>query len=297
MINSMTGYGRAVKESAACSCQVEVKSVNNRSIKITLHLPEAFSACEVDLESIIRQRVERGSISVNVALSTAAANQAAEVNQDVVSHYIRSLSPAAEECKASGIHCTLDLGQILNLPGACQSRTISTEEELACREMIVALAVEAMGHMLQMRQREGETLWKDLLKHVDEIRSAAEAIRKQAPSVSRQYHERLKLRVNQLVSDAKMSLNDSDLLREVALFSDRSDISEEISRLFGHLDHFVEVAGKSNQVGRTLEFIAQEMLREANTMGSKCSDGQITRWVVQIKGCIDRIKEQVQNVE
>ena len=297
MINSMTGYGRAVKESATCSCQVEVKSVNNRSIKIVLHLPEAFSACEVDLENIIRQRVERGSISVNVALSTAAANQAAEVNQDVVSHYIRSLSSAAEECKASGISCTLDLGQILNLPGACQSRTISTEEELACHEMIVALAVEAIGHMLHMRQREGEVLWKDLVKHLDEIRSAAEAIRNLAPSVSRQYHERLKLRVNQLVSDAKMSLNDSDLLREVALFSDRSDISEELSRLFGHLDHFVEVAGKSNQVGRTLEFIAQEMLREANTMGSKCSDGQITRWVVQIKGCIDRIKEQVQNVE
>lgn len=297
MINSMTGYGRAVRDGATGSCQVEVKSVNNRSIKIVLRLPEAFSACEVDLENLIRQRVERGSISVNVALSTAATNQAAEVNQDVVSHYIRSLSPAAEECKAAGIACTLDLGQILNLPGACQNRTISTEEELACREMIVALAVEAVGHMLQMRQHEGEVLWKDIVKHLDEIRNAAEAIRTQAPNVSRQYHERLKLRVNQLVSDAKMSLNDSDLLREVALFSDRSDISEELSRLFGHLDHFVEVAGRSNQVGRTLEFIAQEMLREANTMGAKCSDGQITRWVVQIKGCIDRIKEQVQNVE
>jgi len=297
MINSMTGYGRAVRETAACSCHVEVKSVNNRSIKITFHLPEAFSACEVDLESLIRKRVERGSISVNVMLSTAAASQAAEVNQDVVAYYVQSLAAAAKECQAIGVPCTLDLGQILNLPGACQNRTISSDEEMACRGMIVALAAAAMDDMLQMRQREGETLWKDLAKHLDDIRTAAEAIRNQAPAVGKQYHERLKLRVNQLVSDAKLSLNDSDLLREVALFSDRSDISEELARLFGHLDHFVEVAGKSNQVGRTLEFIAQEMLREANTMGSKCSDGQIMRWVVQIKGYIDRIKEQVQNVE
>lgn len=297
MVNSMTGYGRAVNESAAGSCQVEVKSVNNRSLKIVLHLPEAFAACEVELENIIRQRVERGSVSVNVALNMAGADQAAEVNQDVVSHYIQSLAAAAHACQESGINCTLDLGQILTLPGACQNRTISSQEELACREMIVALTTEAIGRMLQMRQREGETLWKDLLKHLNDIRTAANAICTQTPLVSKQYHERLKLRVNQLVNDAKMSLNDSDLLREVALFSDRSDISEEISRLSGHLDHFVEVAGTSSQVGRTLEFIAQEMLRETNTMGSKCSDGQITRWVVQIKGCIDRIKEQVQNVE
>jgi uncharacterized protein (TIGR00255 family) len=297
MINSMTGYGRAAKETPACSCQVEVKSVNNRSLKIVLHLPEAFSACEVDLESIVRQRIERGSVTINVSLTGAAISQAAEVNQDVVSHYIRSLADAADLCKERNIPCTLDLSQILALPGACQNRTISSEEELACRELIVSLSNEALDRMLQMRRREGEVLWGDLSKHLDEIRAAAGNIRQQAPQVSRQYHERLKQRVNQLVSDAKMSLSDSDLLREVALFSDRSDISEELSRLFGHLDHFVEVAGQSSQVGRTLEFIAQEMLREANTLGSKCSDGQITRWVVQIKGCIDRIKEQVQNVE
>lgn len=297
MINSMTGYGRATHEGEDFSCQVEIKSVNNRALKTSIRLPEGFAYCEVELENLVRSQVERGSITLNVTLATAASTQAADVNQEVLAQYIASLATASERCEKQSIEFTIDLAHLLSLPGACQNRSISSQEELACRQSVMAVAAEAMTQMLQMRRHEGEVLGNDLRKHLDEIRAATENIRQQAPAVSKVYHERLKARVNQLVSDAKMSLSDSDLLREVALFSDRSDISEEISRLIGHLDHFAEVAAQANQVGRTLEFIAQEMLREANTMGSKCSDGQITRWTVQIKGCIDRIKEQVQNVE
>jgi uncharacterized protein (TIGR00255 family) len=148
-----------------------------------------------------------------------------------------------------------------------------------------------------MRKREGAALWADLQKHLEVIRTSLEKIAGMAPQVVRAYHEKLKTRVNQMVSEAKLSLSDQDLLKEVALFADRADISEEISRLGGHLEQFVNVCEREDQAGRKLDFISQEMLREANTIASKANDAAIARLTVDIKSAIDRIKEQVQNVE
>lgn len=299
MIQSMTGYGRAASEQADISCLVEIRSVNNRFLKPTIHLPDDMADTEVEMERRIREKLSRGSVIVKVSLTTPDSLAAVPVNMATARDYLRiMLDLAATHADHSeSRRLSINLADILNLPGVCVMP--SPTHEAAKRNAALALSLfdEAMTQMLLMREREGAALWKDLTFHLNDIRTALEQIREQAPSVATQYHERLRSRVLQLVGEAKLSLSDSDLLREVALFAERADISEEINRLGGHLDHFIHHAEGGNQVGRTLDFIAQEMLRETNTIGSKCGDGQIARLTVQIKGTIDRIKEQIQNVE
>ena len=299
MIQSMTGYGRASSEQADISCLIEIRSVNNRFLKTTLHLPDDMADGEVEIERRLREKVSRGSVVVNVSLALTESTTGIPIHAATAQGYLRELLDMAEAEKShpQAPRMIINLADILALPGVCVSPQPTHETAQRNQSLVLRLFDEALTQMLQMREREGAALWKDLQFHLAEIRAALEQIRTQAPAVARQYHERLRNRVLQLVGEAKLSLSDSDLLREVALFSERADISEEISRLGGHLDHFIHQADQENQVGRTLDFIAQEMLREANTIGSKCSDGQIARLTLQIKGTIDRIKEQIQNVE
>jgi uncharacterized protein (TIGR00255 family) len=148
-----------------------------------------------------------------------------------------------------------------------------------------------------MRQREGGALFEDLMKHAQLIQRSLTEISKRAPFVIEDYHKKLTQRVNQLMSKAELQVNQQDLLREVAVFAERADISEEIQRLTTHLDSFEQSCRTGEHAGRKLDFITQEMLREANTIASKANDADIARHIVEIKGAIDRLKEQVQNVE
>ena len=148
-----------------------------------------------------------------------------------------------------------------------------------------------------MRQREGQALFNDLMKHAKVIQQSLGEISKRAPFVIDDYHKRLLQRVNQLMSKAELQVSQQDLLREVAVFAERADISEEIQRLTTHLDSFEQSCRSGEHAGRKLDFITQEMLREANTIASKANDADIARHIVEIKGSIDRLKEQVQNVE
>ena len=207
----------------------------------------------------------------------------------------------------------VDLTGLLSLPGVVEAGEDSAEYLRTHEELVVRLVRVAIAKLNEMRQREGAALWADLKRHVEIIRCALSKIAEHAPQVVRTYHARLRSRVNQMVSDAKLSLSDQDLLKEVALFADRADISEEITRLGGHLDQFIAVCkreeaggggvagggsgGAAGGDGRKLDFIAQEMLREANTIASKANDSTIARLTVDIKSAIDRIKEQVQNAE
>ncbi len=299
MIISMTGYGRASLEEENFFCQVEIRSVNNRFLKISIHLPDELAECEADIDKQVRQQLCRGSINITVTV-VLPSGTAAPVNRQAAQYYLQEMQDLARWARDSAsAPMTIDLTELLLLPGVCESpnRGWAEPQHQHRRDVINRLLAEALAQVVLMRKREGEALWKDLQLHLAEISTSLESIRRQAPLIAQQYHQRLRARVMQLVGDAKLSLSDADLLREVALFSERADINEEISRLSGHIEHFKGLAEKENQVGRTLEFIAQEMLREANTIGSKASDGQIAILTMRIKGSIDRIKEQVQNVE
>jgi uncharacterized protein (TIGR00255 family) len=159
------------------------------------------------------------------------------------------------------------------------------------------LSMIAIEKLAAMRAREGESLMKDLLKHSRLIASHLGEIQKRAPGVIDDYHRKLTQRVNMLLSKAELQVNQADLLKEVAVFAERADISEEIQRLTSHLDAFEQACKTGEHAGRKLDFIAQEMLREANTIASKANDSEIAKHIVEIKGAIDRLKEQVQNVE
>ena len=164
-------------------------------------------------------------------------------------------------------------------------------------EMVRQLAKTAIAKLDAMRRREGESLFGELMRHVKVIAVSLKEIEKRAPQVIEDYHKRLSTRVNQLLAKAELQVSQADLIKEVAVFAERADIAEEIQRLTSHLEAFEESCRTSEHAGRKLDFIAQEMLREANTIASKANDATIAKHIVEIKGAIDRVKEQVQNVE
>lgn len=299
MIVSMTGFGSATGDHEGLVCSVEVRSVNNRFLKTLIRLPDNLAAVEPSVERLVRDRIARGSVTVVVNTTTIDPAAAPPINTALLEAYLEPLQQLARRRAAEDarFHPTVDLAQLLLLPGVLEPVRISEDQMEKQSAFLLKLVESALSRHATMRQEEGKHLWRDLATHLAAIRQSLAAIAKQAPLVSRQYHEKLRARVTQIVNDAKLSFGDSDLLKEVALFADRADISEEISRLTGHLGQFEAVAMEEDQAGRKLDFIAQEMLREANTIASKANDGQIARSTVDIKSAIDRVKEQIQNIE
>jgi uncharacterized protein (TIGR00255 family) len=298
MIKSMTGFGSAAGDDHGISCTVEIRSVNNRFFKAVIKLPDKLANLEPDIDRTLRETIARGSLVLSVSVKDPSSATSVAINQAVLKTYVDQIDALAAAIKQPS---HVDLAALLALPGVVEAGE-DTAEYLATHQAVVLRLVKAaLGRLDEMRRKEGAALWADLQKHLEIIRGALEKIASHAPQVVRAYHEKLKSRVNQMVNDAKLSLSDPDLLKEVALFADRADISEEISRLSGHLEQFIHVCQRDQQdsggAGRKLDFIAQEMLREANTIASKANDASIARLTVDIKSAIDRIKEQVQNVE
>ena len=189
------------------------------------------------------------------------------------------------------------MASLLTLPGVCQEPDEDVDHHAKHGEAIRALIAQAVEKLIVMRQREGQALFADLRKHLSVIVESLIEIEKRAPTVIDEYHRRLTARVNDLLSKAQLQVNQTDLYKEVAVYAERSDIGEEIQRLRHHLKAFEAACRTTDHAGRKLDFLTQEMLREANTIGSKANDALIAGHVVDIKGSIDRMKEQVQNVE
>ena len=198
---------------------------------------------------------------------------------------------------SAGISSAIDIGNLLNLPGII--RPALPDEEMAeqMKKTVLRISQEAIDKLKQMRAAEGAALESDLMKRCKAIERDLERILARIATVLPEYAKKLKKRVNELLAQAELKLDEEVLAREVAVFADRSDISEELARMSSHLQQFAQSCRANDQSGRRLDFISQEMLREANTIASKASDAEITRCVVDIKCQIDRIKEQVQNAE
>ena len=311
----MTGFGSASADDNGISCTVEIRSVNNRFLKAVIKLPDRLASLEPEIDRILRQALIRGSIVLAVSVKDHTLPTSVIINEAVLNSYLQQIRAlqASLPCPTQ-----VDLAQLLLLPGVVEAGEDSAQYVATHQELVLRLVRESIVKLNEMRRREGAALWADLSRHVEVIRASLALIAQQAPHVARTYHERLRTRVNQMVADAKLSLSDHDLLKEVALFADRADISEEITRLGGHLDQFVAVCQHDSPIapgppgatpansgtltssggeGRKLDFITQEMLREANTIASKANDSTIARLIVDIKSAVDRIKEQVQNAE
>lgn len=298
MIRSMTGFGEASLEVDGVHFSVEIRSLNNKFFKASLRLPEDFQRLEPQLDSRLRRRLFRGSITLTLRCSDTTAMAAHEINTAALQAYLDQLDHQLPHDEGRPIN--VDIAALLSLPGILQPPSNMDVRLESLSERLLVLIDEACDKLISMRTKEGAMLLDDLHIHRAQIESRLEKIAARAPSVIDEYQQRLFQRVESMLEDAGAPVNDVDLIREVAIYAERSDISEEISRLSGHLVQFRELVDDGERidpVGRTLDFLAQEMLREANTIASKSNDSEISRDIVEIKGAIDRIKEQVQNVE
>lgn len=294
MIRSMTGYGEASTHRDGVHYFLEVRSLNNKYFKGVLRMPEEYQALEADVESRLRERINRGTVTVTLTTSEDNPAQGVEVDLAAITRYVEQLRAAPG---LSGL--TFDAGTLLGLPGVLKTST-STEGRIAkARPVALELLDRALDSLFSMREREGQALTQDLMNQRSLISERLSLIALRAPEVVTEYEKRLKSRIEQLLREAEVKVEVGDLIREIAIYAERIDIAEEIKRLTGHLEQFGEFLDQPEYkpIGRTLDFVAQEMLREANTIASKSPDATISRATVEIKAAIDRIKEQAANVE
>lgn len=296
MIRSMTGFGEASTERDGTHYFLELRALNNKYFKAVIRLPNEFQGLEAELESKLRERLTRGTVTLTGSCTDATASAAHQINANALDRYIQQLR--ALPLVASG-EVRLDVQALLALPGVLQPPANEEERLARARSAFTGLLDKAMLGLLAMREREGAALVGDLLSQDAFIAERLALIAARAPDVVGEYERRLRQRIDQMLRDAGVQVQPVDLIREIAVYAERSDIAEEIKRLGGHLEQFRDLlqGGHTRPLGRTLDFLAQEMLRETNTIASKSPDAPISRWTVEIKGAIDRIKEQAQNVE
>lgn len=290
-MHSMTGYGRGQAMSEGTKVIAEIQSVNKRQTEILISLPSALASLENDLRLKVDRRLHRGRIIVTISASGPAAHAQPVVDSDLANLYFARFKQLQKELALPG---EITIETILRSPGV-----ISASEEgildVLTRSAVDASVDLALEQLLQMRAKEGAALHKELLRRIRSIGQSLSKIRKLQPRVSKRYRALLIERVQKIGDD--ISLDEDRLTKEVAFFAERSDFSEELSRLESHRDQFLETMNKEEAIGRTLEFISQEIGRELNTLSAKANDAEISQLVVQCKAELEKIREQVQNVE
>jgi len=295
MISSMTGFGQASADSDGVAYGVEIRSVNNRYLKTQLRLPDFAAFMESDIEKLHRDKLQRGTISYTLRVKNISGQAMFDIDEFTLKTYVQRLENLLAK---DGNACRIDLASLLSLPGIVQPVLPDEEAMNKMRLTVLELSDKAIDQLLQSRKEEGRQLKEDLLKNCSVIETHLAVIGQHAAGVVREYYEKLRKRVDDLLAHAQQTITEEQLLRETAIYADRCDIAEEISRLEGHIRQFhASCEGNGEAVGRRLDFITQEMLREANTIGSKSANAEIIRRVIEIKCAVDRLKEQVQNVE
>jgi uncharacterized protein (TIGR00255 family) len=291
MIQSMTGYGRAHREGDGGSLTVEMRSVNNRFLKVSVRGPEVWDRLTPGIENLVKEKVSRGSVFVNLRKQgTFAGTRQFLINREAVEECRRQLAEI-EGGKE------VPLAQLLLLPGMVGA---ADEADAGIDEVwknVAGIVREALDEMIRMRRCEGEHLKGVLLRETEGLREMVNGIRKRAPEMVKSYRERLGARIRELLQDSEVNLSQADLAREIAIFAERSDIREEIDRMDSHLEQLAALLKGDEPVGRRLEFLVQEMFRETNTMSSKAADVELASLVLDAKAAVDRLKEQVMNVE
>lgn len=296
MIRSMTGFGEATSIGQGITYFAEVRSLNSKYLKAIIRLPEEFQGLEAEIENILRHKLRRGTVTCVVTVSDASEAAAYVVNHRALESYIQQIKAAPQV--ASG-EVKVELGPLLTLPGVLQPPANEEARIERTRVVVLPLVEKACAGVMKLREKEGLALSTELLGQRDVIARELGTVKSRAPQMVLDYEMRLKVRVETMMSAAGVAITPVELIREIAMFAERTDIREETTRLGGHIEQFAQLieATDGQPIGRTLDFLAQEMLREANTMGAKSADSEISRSVVAIKGAIDRIKEQVQNIE
>ncbi len=294
MMKSMTGYGRGECTAKGASITVELNSVNRKQAEVSLSVPSELESIEPDLRDLILASVSRGRVSGRVVLQYTGSSRASAVavNETQAKAYRRELSKLA---KSLEIPDNLSMEGLLRLPGVLEN-TQPTLDAKAFRAPIKSALGQALEGLLSMREKEGGILGRDLAKRLAKLRRIVKRVAKLAPDVLKHHRERLIERLKKTNAEVP-DMDDDRLLREIVYYTDRTDITEELTRLGSHFVQLEECLSDVVPVGRKLDFLAQEMFREINTIGSKANDANISSEVVTLKTELEKIREQVQNVE
>ena len=290
----MTGYGWGECAQDGFKVTVELSSVNRKQSEIAVNLPRELEVLEAQVRDEINRRIGRGRLTARVSLHVADGNEAARVhvNRKLAKAYVQELTRLAKELKLAG---SVSLDLLMRAPGVLQTNEEVTDAEDFWPSVGKALK-QGLDILVKMREREGQHLEKDLCHRIALMRRSVTRVQKQAPKVQERYREQLIERIK----SAGLELTDiaeERLLKEVIYFADRSDISEELTRLQSHFQQFDDCLASKEPIGRTLDFLAQEINREVNTIGAKANDTLISRDVVALKTELEKFREQAQNVE
>ena len=293
-MRSMTGFGRGEGHNEEMGVTVELSSVNRKQADIAVNLPRFLASLEAKVRKAILARGSRGRVSVSVKVERSPQNEASgqlSVAHALASAYLKELSLVAAQV---GKELQITGGDLLRAPGVFELAQSEITPDSAWPTIESALS-EALQGLITMRDQEGGHLCQDLTNRLDLIEKLVRTIQEMAPSVVAHYRSTLHQRLEQ--ADLPLELDDERLLREIGLFAERSDISEELTRLSSHIEKFREYLSSATSVGRSLDFLSQELFREFNTIGAKANNAEIAQLVVDGKTEVEKIREQVQNVE
>lgn len=288
MLLSMTGHGSAHRHAAGVAVAVELRTVNNRYFKLSLRSSEGYAALEPLIEEAVRKSIKRGTVQIDLRIDRELSADDVSLNLAVLQGYREKLKQFTGEA--------LPWEALLELPGVVLEKAVNDSAEDRW-PLIAPVLEEALARHTQMRRKEGDAMARDLKANCGEVGQVLDAVAQRAPAVVEAYRARLTEKINALLADLGVRVGPADVVREVGLFAERCDISEEIVRLRSHLQQFEATLAEKESNGRKLDFVVQEMFRETNTIGSKANDAEIARHVVQIKTAIERIREMIQNVE
>ena len=292
MIKSMTGFGRAVNEFEGYIVTVELKSVNHRYFEFSSRIPRQYGFIEDKIKSYVNSKISRGKVDCFVSIE-AVDTDAAEVviNHTLAKAYLKALRDLEYEYQ---LQCDFGANAIARCPDVITLKKTEEDEDMIW-SYVQQTADEALDKLYEMRVTEGEKMFDDIKYRADVILENVEYIEIRSPQTVKQYNDKLVERVHELIGD--VSLDEARIIQEVAIYADKVAVAEETVRLRSHIEQLNEFILSSEPVGRKIDFLIQEINREANTIGSKANDVDIARHVVDIKAEIEKIREQVQNIE
>ncbi len=297
MIRSMTGFGRAELKDETKTILVEVRSINNKYLKTNIRIPESLAGFEEKIERLLKKELVRGTINLAIEYKSSTQLPKCSINKDILKEYHNIISEARKEI-SSEQDITFD--NLISLPGVLEFKKESENGNIHDDDFwkeLDRLIQLSLDNLKNMREAEGQNLRLEIEKWKNKISKLLDEIETMAPDVVLEYRNRIQDRVSSLLSNVESKIEKSDLNKEIAIFADRCDISEELGRLRSHIMLFDNVMDNEEPNGRKLEFIVQEMFREANTIASKANNASIIENIISVKSEIERIKERVLDLE
>lgn len=292
MVRSMTGFGRGRLVFQTHDITVDIRSVNHRFFEASVKSPRSVSCFEDKIKSIVKEKVTRGKIEISVSLQNISGSDlTVSVNENVLECYVNALRSVGKKMKVKD---DLKLSALMRINEAFTLKKVDEDEEKLQEEVLSVVEV-ALEKFIQMKEKEGESLKNDILSRLCIIENYVSVVEEESPKTLQAYKDRLYAKIQEIVGDRQ--IDDQRVLTEAAIFADKIAVDEETVRLRSHIKQMREIFEKDGDIGKQLDFLIQEFNREANTIGSKAQDVEITKTVVAIKSEIEKIREQIQNIE